>query len=705
MAQHASAARPAPVPRPLYPFSAIVGQERMKLALLLNAVDPAIGGVLIRGEKGTAKSTAARALAQVLPEIAVMPGCPFSCDPSSPREWCPACQERNANAQVASRASIEGESGAPAERVVAVPVEGATQVPIIARSRLVTLPLNATEDMIAGSLDFSTTMSKGARVFQPGLLAKAHRGILYIDEVNLLDDHLVDVILDAAGSGINIVEREGLSFCHAAQFAIVASMNPEEGSLRPQLLDRFGLCVEVVSETDLNLRVLLMERREAFETDPGGFCRTFADEESALSRRIVHARSLLPAIRLAPHIHKYVGELAMNRHVAGHRADLVIARAAAAFAALEGRSTVDVKDVLTVAEMALLHRSRDASPPSPSSRDQNTQKPDHQPPPEMPPNSEDNTVQPPLDPVSSSSIRDRNNGTTREETVRRSDEDARFDIGGIFTVKRLAPPEDRLARRGSGRRTRTRTEDKQGRYVRSRYRQDCRDVALDATLRACAPHQVSRRAATSRDNVIVYRRDWREKVREKRIGSFILFVVDASGSMGSRGRMVASKGAVMSLLLDAYQKRDRVAMIIFRRKEATLLLPPTSSIEVAGKLLQEMPVGGRTPLSAALVKAYETLAPQLLKDPNLRPLVILVTDGKANIGLDAWNRPMDEALHLAGHLGRDNRIRWIVVDTEEQIGVRFGLARRLASALGGEYYAIDDLKASCLVDVAKGLQA
>jgi magnesium chelatase subunit D len=243
--------------------------------------------------------------------------------------------------------------------------------------------------------------------------------------------------------------------------------------------------------------------------------------------------------------------------------------------------------------------------------------------------------------------------------------------------------------------------------VKSRYNALSRDVApdiaIDATLRAAAPYQLSRRAATNRAGLIIRRQDWREKVREKRIGSFILFVVDGSGSMGARGRMAASKGAIMSLLLDAYQKRDCLAMISFRRTEAGLLLPPTSSVEVAGKLLREMPIGGRTPLSAALVKAHSTLAPQLLKAPNLRPLVILITDGKANVSLNERNRPIEEALYLAGHIGIDSRIRWIVVDTEARTGVRLGLARRIAAALGGEYYSIDDLKASHLVDVVKGL--
>jgi len=687
-----------PSKRPLYPFSAIVGQERMKMALLLNAVDPLIGGVLIRGEKGTAKSTAARALADILPEIEVHKDCTFVCNPERPAEWCPSCRDAALrDSRFVSRR----------------------------RTAIITLPLNATEDMLIGGLDFSATIAGGTRTFQPGLLAKAHRGILYIDEVNLLDDHLADLILDAAESGFNTVEREGLSFRHATRFAIVASMNPEEGSLRPQLLDRFGLCVEVASEADPAARVELIERREAYEANPFAFCRIYADEERSLSNRVLLARKLLPSVRLASHLHKYIGELTMSRHVAGHRADLAIARAATAYAALNGRDTVDVNDILDVAEMALLHRSRDTAPPSPPPPPDNDVEKDSQdrtpPPPSSPDNDDEENFQnhktPDNNPQSgkdehsdmppgnsSSSQADRDEGNEEAKGVP-TDTDTCFEIGDVFKVKRLTPTKDRLVRRGSGRRSRTRTADKQGRYVRSRYRPDCSDVAIDATLRAAAPYQVSRRAATGRDGVVISKQDWREKVREKRIGSFILFVVDGSGSMGARGRMMASKGAVMSLFLDAYQKRDRLAMICFRRKEASLMLPPTSSVEVAGKLLREMPVGGRTPLSAALAKAHETLRPQLIKYPNLRPMAILITDGKANVSLDDRNRPTEEAIHLAGHIGTDKRVRWIVVDTEERRGVRFGLARHIAANLGGEYYSIDNLRASHLVDVVKGLQA
>ena len=655
-------------PLPVYPFSAIVGQERMKLALILNVIDPAIGGVLIRGEKGTAKSTSVRALAVLMPDCPVNSGCVFGCDPERPGEWCPDCRKRK-SAPVVRRC----------------------------RTRMVTLPLNATEDRVIGGIDLSETIRTGRCVFQPGLLAKAHRGILYIDEVNLLDDHLVDLILDAAATGENIVEREGISFRHATRFALVGTMNPEEGALRPQLLDRFGLCVEVASEQDPAARVELMERRDRFELTPSEFVDGYAWKEAELARRLVLARDCLSSVRMEPNARTYVGELAASQNVAGHRADLSIMRAACAHAAWEGRDRADTGDVLVVAEMALSHRRREAVPPPPP-------RPQAPPPPDNEMNSEesvgDRAV--PEESLSRSSSSPGESEGMQEETNAggKDPPDRVFPVGSTFRVKRLEPASDRLMRRGSGRRTRTRTSQKQGRYVRSRIDSDGRDLALDATLRAAAPFQLRRRegACTA---VVICREDWREKVREKRIGNFILFIVDASGSMGSRWRMAASKGAIMSLLLDAYQKRDRIAMVTFRRHEAAVLLPPTASIEVAAKMLAEMPVGGRTPLSAGLAKGYEQLQVQLRRDPNLRPLGVLITDGKSNVSLGKGN-PMEESLRIAAYLGRDARVHWIVVDTEEPGIVRFELARRVAGVLGGEYYRIDDLQATDLIRVLKG---
>jgi magnesium chelatase subunit D len=656
----------------VFPFVAVLGQEQMKLALLLNVIDPLIGGVLIRGEKGTGKSTAARALAALLPPLTVRAGCVWGCDPDCPEEWCAQCRAASGRARL--------------------------QRP----TPFATLPLNATEEMIVGGLDFARTVQDGTRSIQPGLLARVHRGILYIDEVNLLDDHLVDVILDVAASGVNVLEREGISFSHVCRFSLVGTMNPEEGAVRPQLLDRFGLCVEVKSEPDPVMRVRLIEEREDYEASPHGFCERFAPQSDECAARIARARALVQSTRLPESVRKYIADLTLSQNVAGHRADLVIARTACAYAAWMGRMQVKVSDVVRVAEMALLHRRRDAMPPPPPSPPPPPRESEQADAPQTPPNERSSPQQAGQDgPSASAPPSNPDPGT--EPGPAQEPPDQPFEIGETFKVRPFAPPEDRLTRRGSGRRTRTRTSEKQGRYVRSRISSQCRDIALDATLRAAAPYQ-QRRGRTVDRPLVIKKQDWREKVREKRIGSFILFVVDSSGSMGVRGRMVASKGAVMSLLLDAYQKRDRVAMVTFRRREAAVALPVTSSIEVAGKLLRELPTGGRTPLAAGLAKAREVLLPQLHRDPNLRPLVIVVTDGKANVALGSGS-PVEEALQIAGRLALDARIHWTVVDTEDVRGVRFELARQLALALRGEYFGIDGLRSTDLLQIVKGQQS
>ena len=659
--------------RPVFPFVAMLGQEQMKLALVLNVIDSQIGGVLIRGEKGTGKSTAARALADLLPRLSVHAGCAWNCDPERPEEWCTQCRA------VEKRARLER------------------------RTPFATLPLNATEEMVLGGLDFTRTVQEGTRRLMPGLLARVHRGILYVDEVNLLDDHLVDVILDAAGSGINIVEREGLSFVHPCRFTLIGTMNPEEGALRPQLLDRFGLCVEVRGEPDPAVRVRLIEAREAYEHKPDSFCEQLASESTAYAARTPRARRLLPAVRLPEAVRKYISDLTLSQNVAGHRADLVIARAACAHAAWQGRKLAKISDVVQVAEMALLHRRRDAvpppPPPPPPPQEQGNEQAETSSP---PPSNEQPSPQPNQDTTDALSSPP-NPGDSEQAGPKQEPQDKPFDIGEIFKVRSIAPPQDRLVRRGSGRRTRSRTSEKQGRYVRSRISDRCRDLAFDATLRAAAPYQRQRRTEADRP-LVIRKQDWREKVRERRTGTFILFVVDASGSMGARGRMVASKGAVMSLLLDAYQKRDRVGMVVFRRREASVALPVTSSIEVAGKLLRELPCGGRTPLAAGLVKAREVLVPQLHRDPTLRPLVILVTDGKANVPLGTGN-PVDEAIEIARRLAQDPRIHWAVVDTEDPRGIRLGLTRELAQALGGEYFNIEGLRSADLLQIVKGLKS
>jgi len=670
----------------IYPFSSIVGQEQMKLALILNAIDPGIGGVLIRGERGTAKSTAVRGLAALLPEIRVVTGCPYSCSPEYPAGLCEKCKDNGT------------EPPASVSRKV----------------KVVDLPLNATEDMVLGGIDFGFAVKSGHRRFHPGLLAEANRGFLYIDEVNLLDDHIVDVILDASGSGENIVEREGISFWHPARFILVGTMNPEEGDLRPQFLDRFGLCVQVTGETDTEGRIELMERREAFDNNPEAFLKRFEKQEKNLTDQIVRSQELLTGIRLTEKIRTFVTELCLENNVAGHRADIIIERTARALAALEGRTEVNVDDVNRAASLALPHRHRDAMPPPPppppeKSEDDSREKDENkeeQPDQDRPGEKEDQA--PAQKDQSAKEIEEPYSGELKEEEPEqkgdaKSTREQIFEIGETFKVRKIAPAKDRVLRRGSGRRSRTRTAQKQGRYVKSALSKGRGDIALDATLRAAAPYQMRRRLdAGVHDNMTLFvkEEDIREKVREKRVGNFILFLVDASGSMGVKARMVASKGAVLSLLLDAYQKRDRVAMVTFRRGEATVNLPPTTSIELAAKLLGELPVGGRTPLSAGLIKGFDQVRIHLLKDPGARPIFIIITDGKANEAIGE-GKPVDEALSFAQKMGLEDRVKYIVVDTEQLGIIRFGLAKKLASALCADYFKIDDLKADELIDITR----
>ncbi len=652
----------------LYPFSAIVGQDSMKLALILNAINPSVGGLLIRGEKGTAKSTAVRALARVLPEIEVAADCPYSCDPRDVAAMCNSCRGNG----------------------------------IVARTRRVRvaeLPLNATEEMVVGGLDFSASIVEGIRVFQPGLMARTNRGILYIDEVNLLSDHLVDIILDVSASGENLVQREGISHRHPARFILVGTMNPEEGELRPQLLDRFGLCVEVHGDRDVNARVEVLRRRDSFDRAPYAFSRRFTREETLLAERISRAREMLPRVKSPEGLERLIVEICVHHRVAGHRADIVIAHAARALAAFEGRHEVAGEDVRRAAVLAIPHRARELAPrndPWPETRVNNGPQPlvKAMAYPEDYPEQEPAHVS-----AVDSKMEEIRFGPSQRPAQRSDCPEAIFEIGPTFKVREIGHRSDRLFRQGSGKRSRTRTRHKKGRYVRSIARRQTDDVALDATIRAAAPHQLGRK--TENGLVVTIRgEDIREKLRETRIGNFLLFIVDASGSMGAKGRMVASKGAIMSLLKDAYQKRDRVAMVSFRKQEAVVNLPPTSSIYRAGRLLQELPVGGKTPLAAGLRKGQGVLRNVLLKDPACRPILIIITDGKANESVGKGD-PFWEALSAARGLASDKRIKSIVVDAEEQGGFQYRFSVRLAEVLGAEYFRIKDLRADILLEIVR----
>ncbi len=648
--------------RTVFPFTAIVGHDDIKLALLLNAISPAISGVLVRGHKGTAKSTAVRALASLLPDIEVVAGCPFACALSSPAEDCPHCAVHVAERQGLTR---------PAS--------------------LVELPLGVTEDRVAGTLDIERALKTGEKHFEAGLLASAHRGLLYIDEVNLLSDHIVDVLLDAAAMGVNYVEREGVSVSHAASFILVGTMNPEEGELRPQLLDRFGLAVDVQAEHDVEVRAEVVRRRIAFDRDPEGFQAQWAEAEQAEQRRLLAARQLLPEVRLDDRLLTLIAGICTDFGVDGMRADIVMYRAAVALAAYEGRTEVMEEDVRRVARLVLPHRRRRQPFDQPHVDEQELEDslerhrpPQNGAPPPSPSSDghEEHTDSPP-DPAPEPGA----------EGLAPQDQQAR--IGQSFDVTPLeGPVRQGLMQRTMGKRSRT-LGSRSGHYVTSRPPQDrVRDIAVDATLRAAAP-QLRRRRLEGEGAIAIHPTDLREKVRESRTGNFILFAVDASGSMGARDRMVATKGAIMSLLLDAYQKRDQVSLVSFRGHDASVLLPPTGSVELAQQYLVEMRTGGRTPLAAGLAKARELLMRYGQRERDMQPLLVLLTDGRANAGMGHGD-PVTEGLLQATAL-RHAGVPALVVDTE-QGAMRLGLARRLADALGGGLcLRLEELAANTLV--------
>jgi len=643
----------------IYPFSAIVGQEQMKKALLLNAINPRIGGVLIKGEKGTAKSTAARALARLLPDRQVVDGCIFGCDPADTKGRCPDCQRR-----------------APDLPVTMAPM------------RVVELPVSATEDKVVGSLDIERALKNGERVFEPGVLARANRNILYVDEVNLLNDHIVDVLLDAAAMGVNVVEREGISFAHPSAFILIGTMNPEEGELRPQLLDRFGLCVDIEGIHDAEMRVEVIRRRRQYESDPDAFIRSWQPEDDELRRRIIQATILLPYVVIPHEMLTMIAQICIDMAVDGHRADITMMKTAATIAAFGGRSEVREEDVREAAELVLSHRMR-RQPFSEQQMDREKMEQSIQ-------KSQQEKKEP------DQQQQNPENQKPQENTMPDGSTTTVFAEGQPFRVdqKPLAAPRriDSFRREGSGRRSVTESRD--GKYVRSRIPEVIGpDIALDATIRAAAPHQNGRDGPLA---VKIESSDLREKVRERKMGNTVLFVVDASGSMGAQQRMTAVKGAILSLLIDAYQKRDRVGLVVFRGTGAEILLPPTSSVELARKYMQQLPVGGKTPLAHGLSRGFEVIRREMMINKHTIPRLILISDGKANVGMGTGS-PFDEAKEVAATI-REAGIASFVIDSEKGF-IAFGLAQAISEEMGARYLRLDDLQADKIADLVKGIQA
>jgi len=683
---------PLPESAAAFPFTAIVGQERMKRALVLNAVNPRIGGVLIRGERGTAKSTAARALAALLPDIDVVRECAFGCDPNRPRSWCTQCHER-------------------AEHTGDLPRTHR-------RTPFVDLPVSATEDRVVGTLDIERAIQEGERHFEPGVLAAANRGVLYVDEVNLLDDHVVDLLLDAAAMGVNVVEREGVSFSHPAHFILIGTMNPEEGDLRPQLLDRFGLCVDIQTIRGLRARMLIMERNLAYESDAGGFCEEWRVSERALSAEIVAARRLLPEVQHTPSDLRTIATVMSELGVDGHRPDLVVLKASRAHAALEGRAYLTERDILLAAELALPHRLRRHPLTETEIRFDDLSARLNEARAQVVPKGADEAGLDPIeihrkkkqvanpDPDEAGAEHTGRVPDPQPQDVPRWPSEGRWweggrtvDSGAAFNPVHLQTPLDRLTRSIGGRRSQTRTGRKRGRYVQSLPSpDDPSDLAFDATLRAAAPFQNQRRRRGS-PALVLRGEDYRRKVRVARAANLVLFVVDASWSMAVAERMEATKGAVLSLLTDAYQRRDRVGLVVFQKNEALVVLPPTNSVKLAEQALADLPAGGKTPLSAGLYTAYQVISREVRQHPDLRPLMVLLTDGAGNVSMT--DRPPYEEACLIAELFPQAEIRSAVINMENEAFDQ-GLAEMLATRLNGPCYSLAELKADALLQTVRG---
>ncbi|WP_084509298.1 VWA domain-containing protein [Nocardia pseudovaccinii] len=677
-----------------FPFSAVVGQERLQLALILCAVHPGIGGVLVRGEKGTAKSTVVRALAQLLPPI------------------------------------VDETGARPA--------------------RLVELPVGATEDRVVGSLDLERVLRDGEQAFRPGLLAAAHHGVLYVDEVNLLHDHLVDVLLDAAAMGRVHIERDGVSHSHPARFVLVGTMNPEEGELRPQLLDRFGLTVDVAASRNVDMRMSVVRRRLDYEADPAGFAARYAAADREVAERILTARERAASVALDDVELRRIAALCASFDVDGMRADLVVARTATAHAAWRGADAVAEVDVRVAAELALPHRRRRDPFDEPGISEEQLDDAMRAAGEEAEKSSERAELEQGAEDLAGDEL---DNGRSNDEGSRGGPDGGPSDVdralsnandrgdgpsnggpddrgpdddpdGGPGPGGAPAPdgdgpdspgggqsPSAREGRIGApatsvvtpprwevpgigegaaGRRSRAQT--RQGRTVRSST-DTSGGLHLLGTVFAAAPHQHSRGRADGPLRLAA--EDLRGAYREGREGNLVVFVVDASGSMAARDRLSAVTGAVVALLRDAYQRRDKVAVITVRGVEAELVLPPTSSVDIAVRRLSGIRTGGKTPLAAGLLKAREVVHRERVRDPRRRPMLVLLTDGRATGGVDPVPRARAAANLLAAEA-----ITSIVVDCERGM-VRLGLAADLARTLRAGYLQLAELTGDSVADVVR----